>query len=155
MSLTAEIARHFREMHVGPSFAGPTFKEKLADLTWEQANTRIGSLNTIAILVYHVNYYVAGVIQVFEGGPLEIRDKYSFDMPPMNSQEEWEALHAKFFRDAERFAELVEQMPEEQLKADFIDGKYGKYFRNLFGMVEHSYYHLGQVTLLRKMVLEE
>jgi len=35
---------------------------------------------SIAALTFHINYYVAGVLNVFQGGKLEIRDKYSFDM---------------------------------------------------------------------------
>ena len=45
-------------------------------------------------------------------------------------------------------------MPEDQLEAVFTDEKYGKYRRNLEGMIEHSYYHLGQVTIIKKMIRE-
>ena len=129
-------------------------KEQIDDLDWKQATTKIGSLNTIAILTFHLNYYVAGLIQVLEGGPLEIRDKYSFDAPPIESQEDWEALRDKSYRDAEKFANLIEALPDEQLSQGFVDEKYGTYYRNLTGVIEHSYYHFGQISLLKKMVLE-
>jgi hypothetical protein len=38
------------------------------------------------------------------------------------------------------------------LDAVFVDAKYGDYARNIEGVIEHSYYHLGQVVLVRKMV---
>ncbi|HMR45077.1 MAG TPA: DUF1572 domain-containing protein, partial [Saprospiraceae bacterium] len=91
--------------------------------------------------------------QVLEGGTLDIRDKYSFDMPPVESQEDWEKMLDKMWRDAERFADLVEQLPEEKLQSPFVDEKYGTYQRNIDGMIEHCYYHLGQITLLKKMIL--
>ena len=45
-------------------------------------------------------------------------------------------------------------MPNEKLENNFVDKKYGSYRRNIEGMIEHSYYHLGQISLIRKMILE-
>ena len=38
-----------------------------------------------------------------QGGPLDIRDKYSFDMPPITSAEDWEQLRDAFLGNAETF----------------------------------------------------
>ena len=155
MKLTAQIAEHFREVYLkGRWVAGTNLKDQLSDLTYEQATTKIGSLNTIAALTFHLNYYVAGVIKVLEGGTLDIRDKYSFDMPPIESQEDWEKLRNKMFSDAERFADLLEQLPDVKLHEAFVDEKFGKYYRNMHGMIEHSYYHFGQIVLIKKILLE-
>ena len=55
---------------------------------------------------------------------------------------------------AEKFAAHVERMPDEKLEAVFMDEKYGNYRRNIEGVIEHSYYHLGQISLIRKMIIE-
>jgi hypothetical protein len=47
--------------------ANTNFKDQLSDVTWEQAVTKIGSLNTIAMLTFHIDYYIAGIIPVFKG----------------------------------------------------------------------------------------
>lgn len=155
MSFTKQFATHFREMHYGPSFTGSNLKDKLADLTWQQATTQVYSTNSIATLVFHINYYVDAVLKVLQGGPLDAHDKFSFDLEPILSQEDWEKLLNKFWSDADAFAELVDQMPESKLKEFMADEKYGNYFRNLMGMLEHSYYHLGQIALIRKIVLQK
>ena len=152
MTLPQQIARQFREMYFGPSFTGSYFKEHLEGLTYQQATTSIHELNSIALLVFHINYYVSAVLQVLKGGSLDAHDKYSYDMSPIESQEDWEKLLAKFWVEAEEFATLVEQMPEEQLSAFFEKEKYGNYFRNLIGMIEHTHYHLGQIAIIKKMV---
>ncbi|MEZ4849951.1 MAG: hypothetical protein R3B93_15315 [Bacteroidia bacterium] len=72
------------------------------------------------------------MLQVLEGGSLDIRIKYSFDMAPITSQEDWDQLRQKAYRDAERFAELIEQMSEEKLFSGFVMEKYGNYYRNLW-----------------------
>jgi len=114
--------------------------------------TKIDSLNTIAMLTFHIDYYIAGIVNVFEGGDLEIKDKFSFDIPSIESQQQWEALLSKLWTDSERFAALLEQMPDSQLDEVFVDEKYGTYRRNIDGMIEHCYYHLGQITLIKKLL---
>ncbi len=156
MSSTKQIAKQFREVYLdGDWVAFTNLKAQISDVNWKQATTKIGSLNTIADLVFHLDYYVAGILNVLKGGPLDIRDKYSFDLPPIGSEEDWAKLRNKMLTDAEDFAAALEQLPDEKLKEVFVDEKYGYYERNILGMIEHSYYHLGQVVLIKKMVLEK
>ena len=63
------------------------------------------------------------------------------------------ALVNDFVITAEMFANKVEQMPDSMFDQVFVDEKYGSYLRNIEGVIEHSYYHLGQVTLIRKMIV--
>lgn len=152
MTNTDALAKRFREIILnGTWVANTNYKDQLAGMDWRIATTQLQSLNSIAVLAQHIHYYIAGVKQVFRGGSLDIKDKFSFDFPPIESQGEWENFLAKFFTDAEEFATLVEQMPEEKLAEAFVDDKYGTYQRNIDGMIEHSYYHLGQIVLLKKI----
>ncbi|ALR31959.1 hypothetical protein ATE47_16180 [Chryseobacterium sp. IHB B 17019] len=153
MSSTSQLAKRFREVLLdGLWIANTNFKDQLKDVAWETATTKVGSLNTIAMLTFHIDYYVAGLVNVFEGGDLEIKDKYSFDLPPIESQEQWEALLNKLWTDSEKFAALLEQMPDSKMNEVFVDEKYGTYLRNIDGMIEHAYYHLGQITLIKKLL---
>lgn len=155
MKVTAQIANRFREVILnGKWIANTNFKDQVSDLSWEQATQKVGSFNTIAALVFHIDYYTAGVMRVLEGKPLDIRDKYSFNVPSIASKEEWEKLTNQLWMDAERFAELLELMPDEKLDEAFVDEKYGNYRRNIEGMIEHSYYHLGQIVLIKKMIVD-
>ena len=153
MNLTAQIARHLREVHFGGNWTSVNLKDSLAGITWQQATIKIYSLNTIAALVYHINYYVSAVLKVLEGGPLDAHDKYSFDLPLIQSDEDWEKLLNKTWTDAKNFANLIEQLPEGKLENDFSEKKYGSYYRNLHGIIEHTHYHLGQIVLIKKIIL--
>lgn len=153
MSSVSQLAKRFREVILdGFWIANTNFKDQLKDVNWERATTKIGDLNTIAMLTFHIDYYIAGILNVFEGGDLEIKDKFSFDFPPIESQEQWENLLNKLWQDAEKFATLLEQMPDSKLDQVFVDEKYGTYRRNIDGMIEHAYYHLGQITLIKKLL---
>ena len=154
MSSTSQLAKTFREaMLDGLWIANTNFKDQLKDISLEQATAKVGSLNTIAMLTFHIDYYIAGLINVFEGGDLEIRDQFSFDLPSIESQEKWEELLHKLWNDSEKFAVLLEQMPDYKMNEVFVDEKYGTYLRNIDGMIEHAYYHLGQITLIKKLIL--
>jgi hypothetical protein len=76
-------------------------------------------------------------------------------MPPIASAEDWEKLVTTTLADAETFASLVELLPEEKMDLNFDDPKYGNYFRNLTGVIEHTHYHLGQIVLIKKLTKPE
>ncbi|WP_299529097.1 DinB family protein [Ulvibacterium sp.] len=155
MASNKQLAKRFREVTLnGKWIANTNLHDQLRDITLEQALTQIADLNTMAQLTFHLNYYISGVLNVLEGGKLEIRDKFSFDLPKMNSEQEWNALKADLFSNSEKFAEHIELLSEEKLNADFVKTDYGDFRRNIEGMIEHSYYHLGQIVLLKKMVAQ-
>jgi hypothetical protein len=156
MESSSQLANRFREVILnGKWIADTNYKEQLSDLPWEVATTKFESLNTIALLAQHIHYYINGIKHALEGGGLSIRDKYSFDFQPLASQEEWDNFLATFWSDAEAFSLLVEHMPEEKLKALFFDKKYGTSQRNIEAMIEHGYYHLGQIVLIKKMLVKK
>ena len=153
MNQPTQMASRFREVIVnGTWIANTNFKDQLLALDWKIATTQINDLNTIAVLAQHIHYYIAGITNVFKGGTLDIRDKFSFDFAPIESQQQWETFLSKFWNDAEEFASLIELMPDEKLDEAFVDEKYGTYHRNIDGMIEHCYYHLGQIVLIKKML---
>ncbi len=132
--------------------ANTNFKNQLKGSNWELVTTPIYSLNTITILAQHIHYYINGINVVFNGGNLDIKDAYGFSFASMSSQAQWDTFLAQFWKDAATFASHIEQMPEEKLQAGFVDEKHGSYQRNIDAMIEHSYYHLGQIVLIKKMV---
>ncbi|WP_223608568.1 DUF1572 domain-containing protein [Chryseobacterium sp. OSA05B] len=156
MSSASQLAKRFREVLLdGLWIANTNFKDQLSDVTWEQAVTKVDSLNTIAMLTFHIHYYIAGVLNVLEGGDLEIKDQFSFDLPPIESEKQWKDLLNRLWADSEKFGLLVEQIPDDKMDEVFVDEKYGTYRRNIDGMIEHSYYHLGQITLIKKMLAHQ
>ncbi len=153
MQQSKQLANRFQEVLLnGKWVANTNLKQQLTDVSYQEATTQIGSLNTIALLTFHINYYIAGLNVFFNNGKLEIRDKYSFDMPPISTDKEWQLLVTSLIANAEKFVNFIEEMTDEKLDTIFIDKKYGTYRRNIDGMIEHAYYHLGQITLIKKLI---
>lgn len=154
MNRNLTLAARLREVLLsGHWIANTNYREQLLNVNWQQAITRVANLNTIAALTYHINYYLAGLLDAFEKGKLDISDKYSFDLPPVADESGWNNMVAAFISNAEKFAETIEKMDDHLFDQPFIDEKYGTLLRNIDGVIEHSYYHLGQICLIKKLIL--
>ena len=136
----------------GQWVANTNYKSQLETISWQQATQKVGNLNTIAHLTFHINYYLSGILNVFNGGDLEIRDQYSFNMPAINSEKDWKELLDDFLANSEKFIKCVESLQNQHLDEIFVVKKYGTYCRNIEGFIEHSYYHLGQISLINKLI---
>ncbi len=152
MTLNQQIAQHFRSVHSGGNWTAVNLKNMLADVSLQEATTPVKDLNTIAVLVFHINYYVSAVLKVLQGSPLQADDQFSFDLPHIATEQEWQALISKALSEAEEFATNIEQLPEERWMEVFTDEKYGNYYRNIHGIIEHTHYHLGQIVLIKKLL---
>jgi uncharacterized damage-inducible protein DinB len=147
------LAKRFQDVILNNSWvANNSFKNQLSDLPLEKALYKLGTLHTIASLAQHVHYYIAGILNVLNGGNLEIKDAFSFDFNPINTEEDWQNVLAVFWADAEEFALKVAALPEEKLSDIFVKEEYGTYHFNINTLIEHSYYHLGQIVLLKKLI---
>ncbi len=153
MENSTELAKRLSDLFLdGKWIANTNYKEQLTSISFEMALTQFENLNTIAKLTYHINYYLAGILNVFDGGDLEIRDKYSFDLPELKTEEDWNNLVNELIKNATSFSEHVASMTAEQLASPFVKVQYGNYRRNIEGVIEHAYYHLGQIVLIKKLV---
>lgn len=147
-----QIALHLKEFYYGKNWTWSNLKEVLEGIDWQMAETKIESFNTISTLVFHINYYLGMQNDVFKGGSLVGSDKLSFDPPSISSEEEWESLKDHVFKSADEWIKLVSKLNDDLLPTPFVEKKYGSYYRNLLGAIEHSHYHLGQIVLLKKLL---
>jgi uncharacterized damage-inducible protein DinB len=156
MTRNVFIANRLREVLLdGYWIANTNYKAQLESITWEQAVQKVGNLNSIAALTFHINYYMEGILDVVNGGNLDIHDQYSFEVGDMQSDEDWQNLVNRFLKNAEAFCKQVAILPDYRLDQTFVDEKYGTYLRNLEGVIEHSYYHLGQISLIKKLIVHD
>ena len=147
------FAERLQEVLIDGQWVAKTnVKDQIVDLNRAQATLKLNGQKSIAEIIFHLNYFLGGIIKVFNGGSLDIRDKYSYDMPPLLQEEDWEKLRHEFFLNSEKIVNQIKNIPDEKLQHDFGNGKYGTNVLNISAMTEHSFFHLGQICLLRKML---
>ena len=155
MNTSAQIAKQIRGVFFGGNWTDSNFKDQLAEVNWEQAFAKIGDHNNIAELAYHIIYFVRVQLRVLEGGSLQGNDAESFDVPAFKSDQEWRSFIDEALVAAKRHAELVARLDDAILFQAFVEKKYGTWWDNLLGLIEHTHYHWGQISLLRKLYAEK
>ena len=152
METVSTLTNRLKEVLIdGQWVSGTNFKKEIENMSWQNAITPVANLNSVAAIVWHIEYYLKGVTNVLKGGSLDIKDKFSFDTPDFKSQTDWENLKVSFFKSCNTYISLITKLSKDQLNATFVDEKYGDYHRNVNAMIEHCYYHLGQIVLIKKL----
>lgn len=149
-ALSQQISKHFHDVHFGVNWTWSNMQDVLEGVTLDMALNKSHHKNSIADLVFHSHYYVREVLKVLKGGKLEASDKYCYDTPSLTTEEDWLSFKQLVFTTAREFIETLAQLPDDIWFNDFDDGKYGNYYRNISGIIEHTHYHLGQIALLKK-----
>jgi hypothetical protein len=147
-----KIAKQLTDAYFGGNWTSVNVQDALADVTWQESISKVHNFNSIATLTHHTHYYVVALIDVLEGRPLTAKDAHSFDHPPIANENDWKGMRENIYTDVRHLATLIEQLPSAQLDSIFVDSKYGTYYRNLHGLIEHLHYHLGQMTLIKKLL---
>jgi DinB superfamily len=151
--IAQEIARHIREIHFGNNWTDSAMQEVLKDVTWQQAIAMpIPNANSIAVLVFHTNFYLNYVHKSIKEGVYKFDHNDSFKVTPIHSEADWQALLQKSWDDAEAFAQTVEKLSDNLNLFKVVPPYQNSFYKNLQGVVEHNHYHLGQIVLLKKMV---
>ena len=114
--LSNQIANHVKQVFFGGNWTGVDFSSVLKDVDVEIATTKVKDLNSIALLVFHVDYYIDVTIKVLEGGALDAHDKFSFDLKENFCEKDWNDLKNEFLENSQKFIYHIEQMNDKKLE---------------------------------------
>ncbi len=151
MKTAQNIAKHLHDVYFGGNWTCVCLQEVVKDMTWQQATRKQAGFHSIAELVYHIHYFVAAQLSVLQLKGLHANDAFSFDVGVIDSEAAWQQLLHLVFSTARECLQLIEGISDDQLWEDFTDPKYGSYYRNLQGCIEHAHYHLGQIVVLKRL----
>ncbi|WP_282043398.1 DUF1572 domain-containing protein [Winogradskyella flava] len=153
MRTTQHIAHHLHQVYFGGNWTASNLKDHLNGVTIEIATRKVNDLNTILALTFHIHYYLKGTMDVLKGGDLTIRDTFSFDHPNIRNEAEWQDFQTNMWTEAIEFISRIEKLNDTILETYLAEEKYGTYFRNLVGIIEHTHYHLGQIAIIKKIIV--
>jgi uncharacterized damage-inducible protein DinB len=152
MGLSNQIAIQLKELYFGKSWTAVDYQSQLKDVSLGQALQSVNGLNSIATLLYHTTYYIDAQLSVLRGEELKSSDKESFSFPEMDSEKDWQNMQELTWQKAQALVDFITAMPDAKLSDNFYGDKYGTWHRNLLGLLEHNYYHLGQIVIIKKLI---
>lgn len=153
MKTTELIAKNLHQVYFGGNWTASNLQTHLKDVTLEMATKKVNGFNTILALSFHIHYYLKGTMDVLKGSELTIRDKFSFNHPIIKSEADWQKFQNNMWLEAKEFISLIEKLDDSVLDTFLAEEKYGTYYRNLAGIIEHTHYHLGQMVIIKKLVI--
>jgi hypothetical protein len=148
MKLTETIAQHFYEVHYGNSWTDASVKDALQGITWEQAVKKIGNVNTIGLLLFHMDFYNMVVYDRLVGIKRHFEHEESLKVE-ITSEDDWQQLQETYFANVVKIHQAILRFDESNLFEKITENTP---YKNLHGLIEHVHYHLGQINLLKKLV---
>ena len=70
-----------------------------------------------------MGYYVAAILNVLRGNPLDSKDELSFNHPPINNEADWQAMCNTIRDNWQALVAAIEQLPDEKLEEYLYTGK--------------------------------
>jgi len=153
MNITDAIASHITECFEGENWTGVNISGTLKEVTWQQAQQQTpASQNTIASLLHHLYYWNGIMLQRINGINPPVPEANGFDVDELKNENDWNELKEKTHQSFLQLANAVNNFPEEKLFETSPTGK-SSYYKNFQGIVEHAHYHLGQIVIIKKLVI--
>lgn len=144
------LAQHIQEAFVTQNWCGPGILPLVQNLTWQQATQVPIGNHSVATLTFHVQYYLQAICQVLQHQPVTVTDTKSFDLPAITSETDWQQLLAQTNQQVQATCDALQNAPNTVWETWFIAEKYGTVQHNIMGIINHVYYHLGQIALIKK-----
>jgi uncharacterized protein len=151
MSETDRIVGELRRAFGGKAWHGPAVFEILDGVDAARAAAHpIAGVHSIWELVLHVTTWLTvPARRIRERAAVDPTDEENF--PPVSAPDEsaWRDARERLAHAVDDLAALVETLPPERLE-EIVGGKGYSAAVMLYGCVEHSLYHAGQMALLKK-----
>lgn len=152
MQLQTLLSKHTKEVFYGKNWTWVNMKDCINDISWEEATKEFSFCNTIATLVFHIQYYIDPLQDVLQGKPLKGNDSDSFAAPQFENEASWLQFKNELFAKIDILITHINTLSDEDMDKIFAEEKYGTVARNILGFIEHTHYHLGQIALIKKMI---
>jgi hypothetical protein len=148
MKFIEAIALHFYEVNYGNNWTDACVKDALKDVSWEIASKQTGNANTIALLLYHMNFYNMVVYDRLVGIKRHFEHEESLQSN-IHNETDWQKMQQSYFENIDKIHKAILAFDESLL---FEKKTSNTPYKNLHGLVEHIHYHLGQINLLKKII---
>jgi hypothetical protein len=152
MKVSQLIAQHLLDVYTGGNWTEVSVAATISDVTYSDAITITAAFpNSIASIVNHLHFWNQVMTQRLQRIKPEIPEANGFDLPPIQSEQEWKTLIKEMLASASLLALAISTLSENRLEQLILPG-YSTVYKSVQGSVEHIHYHLGQIVILKKLL---
>ena len=152
MKTTSLIAQHLLDVYEGNNWTDVCLAGVLKDVTLQEATALTSaSPNTLASILHHLAFWNRVMVQRIKGDYVHINEQNGFNLPPLQTEEDWVQLQVDGNVSAHQLAIAILNFDDSKLQEPLTSGGASAY-KNMQGAVEHVHYHLGQMMILKKLV---
>ncbi|WP_343704444.1 DinB family protein [Chitinophaga sp.] len=154
MSTLVVLSESLQHLYHGTPWLDVTFLEHLQETDAEQATRRIGQSHNIWELVNHIIFWHQNVTRKLKGEkPEQEGDLPDFYLPENHGENNWQATLQRLEHSITQMVETIRNFPEEKLYTPVPETQHNAHYY-IQGVLQHAAYHLGQIVLLRKHVIQ-
>ena len=144
------LVKMIGEVYDGDPWYGPSVKTVLNEIDDRYAGLKTGESHTVIEIIFHMIAWRNYVAQTLEGNlDYKVTDELNF--PPDAGEHTIKEAIDLLDMSQVMLLKVVSVFDENKLLQK-IDGRKHNYYYLIQGIIQHDVYHLGQISLLRKML---
>lgn len=157
MSETTRIAQLFADWHDQKPWTEITLMGILADITPEMAAAHpIPGANSIWQLVQHCLGWRDNVLRKLQGEEFKSPEDNYLSEPTDTSADAWNQLLAALAQNNLAWQHFLQSLPDESLDNGYAPAQHAfTQYAVIHGILHHDNYHIGQVLMLKKLVMQQ
>ena len=145
------LEEQLRRAHEGEAWHGPSLLEALAGVSAEQAAARpIPGAHSIWELVLHLGSDYSLVLRRLSGDGRQLTPAEDWPSCPPPTEENWRKAVQEVTRLNQELRQAVRGFPEERLDQPLVPEVPYTAYTQFIGVTQHSLYHAGQMSLLKR-----
>ena len=153
MKESKRIIKSFEYLYNGEPWIGVNIVDTLEKITAEQAGKKIAiNHNSIWEITNHMISWRLNVLQRVKGKTMVSPDNNYFEPVIDQSAIAWESTLEQFKVSQRQWIDFLKILSENDFEKVYKNNSM-TYYENIQGIIQHDAYHLGQITLLSKLIL--
>lgn len=151
MKESQRISGLFSNLYNGEPWIDITLTDSLHAISHQKAAQKYRDCNSIWEIVNHIIAWRENVLQRVQGKVISTPNHNYFQPVPDISEEAWKTTLQNLELSQQKWISFLEDFNETDFDAIYPNNNMNHY-EHIHGIIQHDAYHLGQITLLSKLI---
>lgn len=151
MKESQRISDLFSNLYNGEPWIDVSLTDSLHAISYQKAAQKYRDCNSIWEIVNHIIAWRENVLQRVQGKAISTPSHNYFQAIPTISEETWKTTLQNLELSQQKWISFLEHFNENDFDKVYPNNNIN-YYEHIHGIIQHDAYHLGQITLLSKLI---